>query len=103
MPAPYRIVLANLAVSDLDVIFAYLAQYSQRTATVMIGKVLKSIQSLENFPYRNVVSPQPPRVKTPVRSLPVKPYVIFFRVDEEESIVRILRVRHGKRKPLRRY
>ena len=103
MPAPYRIVLARRAESDLSAVFDYLAHYSPKTAKAMIDKILRSIELLEGFPYRNVVSPQPSGAKSAVRSLPIKPYVVFFRIDEEGSTVRILRVRHGARRPLRRY
>jgi plasmid stabilization system protein ParE len=38
-----------------------------------------------------------------VRSLPVPPYMVFFRVDDKLLVIRILRIRHGARKPLRRF
>ena len=50
--------------------------------------------------HRTVVEDQDPRLKHPIRSLPVESYVIFFRVIEEHAVVRILRVLHGaQRRP----
>jgi plasmid stabilization system protein ParE len=66
----------------------------------MVERVLDAIDSLEIFPRRTVVERQSPKLKYPVRSLPVKPYVIYFRVIEDEKTVIIRHIRHGaRRKP----
>src|SRR5436190_401787 len=57
---------------------------------------VEEINRLKIFPHRTVVEDQDPRLKHPIRSLPVESYVIFFRVIEEHAVVRILRVRMGR-------
>ena len=65
----------------------------------MIEKILDAIDLLEIFPHRTIVQRQTPRLKHPVRSLPVKPYVIYFRVIDEDRVVVIRHIRHGARRP----
>jgi plasmid stabilization system protein ParE len=63
----------------------------------MLGRIFDAIDLLELFPHRTVVERQAPTLKYPVRSLAVKPYVIYFRVIEDERIVIIRHIRHGSR------
>ena len=65
----------------------------------MIERIMDSIDTLEIFPHRTVVERQDPNLRYPVRSLPVKPYVVYFRVIEDERIVVIRHIRHGARQP----
>jgi plasmid stabilization system protein ParE len=100
---PYRIILANRAATDLDRIFNYLVDRTPQHAPAVIDQILASIERLADFPHRTIVAEQPPEAKSPVRSLPVPPYVIFFRIVEDQHTVRVLRVRHGARRPLKRF
>jgi plasmid stabilization system protein ParE len=93
MPGPYRIIMAKRAANDLMGVPA---------TPAVLGEILNAIESLAQFPGRNVV-PQQPLAKWPIRSLPVRPYMVYFRVDEARGDVTILRVRHGSRRPLRRF
>lgn len=34
-----------------------------------------------------------------IRSIPIRPYLVRFRVEENAGIVHILHVRHGARRP----
>jgi len=98
MPAPYRILISKCVAADLEQIFDHIAKDSTRNAADMVERILAAIESLDTFPHRNVLAGRSSKARMPVRSLPVKPYLIFFRVDESRSAVRILRVRHGARR-----
>jgi toxin ParE1/3/4 len=93
----YRVRLTPQALADLEEIHTYISRDSPQNAESVIARILDSIDLLEIFPHRTVVERQTPRLKYPVRSLPVKPYVIYFRVIEEERIVVIRHIRHGAR------
>src|SRR5687768_15711538 len=97
MSERYRVRLTSQALSDLDQIHATIARDSPQNAASMIERILNSIDLLEVFPHRTVVERMTSSLKYPVRSLPVKPYVIFFRVIEDERIVVIRHIRHGAR------
>jgi plasmid stabilization system protein ParE len=96
----YRIVLPSRVANELEKIFDYIHQDSPQNATEMIARILRAIEGLKAFPYRNVAGA---RSKAPVRSLPVQSYIIFFRVLGEEGVVEILQVRHGARKRPKRF
>jgi plasmid stabilization system protein ParE len=70
---------------------------------MMVEKILRAIELLKTFRHRTIVSGQHPRLKQPVRSLAVRPFIIFFRVIEANRVVRILHVRHGARRRPRRF
>src|SRR5437868_4638729 len=98
MPEHYRVRLTSEALSNLEEIHTYIAKDSPQNAAAMLERILDAIDSLEIFPHRTVVERQSPSLRFPVRSLPVKPYVIYFRVIEEAKIVVIRHIRHGARR-----
>jgi toxin ParE1/3/4 len=99
----YRILLAKRAAKDLEAIFEHIAGDSPSNARGMVERILSAIEHLKDFPHRTVVEGQPAGSKHPIRSLPVESYMVFFRVIDEHRVVRILRVRHGAQRRLKRY
>lgn len=97
MPDRFRIRLTQQALDDLEKIHSYIVQDSPQSANRMIAQILDAIDALEFFPHRTVVEHQTTQLKYPVRSLPVKPYVNYFRVIDDERIVVIRHIRHGAR------
>jgi addiction module RelE/StbE family toxin len=100
MPDTYRIRITPRALADLEGIFEYIRQDSPQNAAKMIGALLDAIDSLEMLPRRFDV-PRTGSVRgRKIRSMPVRPYLVRYRIEEREKIVHILRVRHGaRRKP----
>jgi plasmid stabilization system protein ParE len=103
MPPTYRVILSPEAAADLEAIHAYISQDSPDNAAKMVGRILDGIAKLEVFPRHTVVERQSKKIKHPVRSLPVRPYIVYFRVLEEQKAVIILTVRHGARRRPRRF
>jgi addiction module RelE/StbE family toxin len=98
MPSGFRVRLTAQALSDLEAIHASIARDSPQNAAGMIERILDAIDLLEIFPHRTVVERQDASLKYSVRSLAVKPYVIYFRVIDDERIVVIRHIRHGARR-----
>ena len=91
----YRIHITPRASADLQGIYDYIAKDSSRNASAMISRNLDSFDLLKNFPHRTELACQS-RIRYPVRSLPVDPYIVFFGVmDQAHMTVRIVAVRHG--------
>ena len=103
MDEAYRIIISPQAAEDLDAIHDFVAQDSPANADKMAERILAAIATLSSFPYRTLVEHAPPQIKHPVRSLVVRPYVVFFRVLENDGIVRVLTIRHGARRKPRRF
>jgi plasmid stabilization system protein ParE len=103
MQPHYDVRITKTASSDLVEIHQFIEQDSPQNAAEMIGRLFESIDALELLPYRYKVhqlSKQPDRV---IRSMPVPPYVVYYRVLEGAGVVRILTVRHGARRKPRRF
>ncbi|MDB5322967.1 MAG: Toxin ParE1/3/4 [Phycisphaerales bacterium] len=97
MPEVYRILITPGALADLEAIFDYISHDSLQNAAKMIRTLLDAIDSLDILPRRFDV-PRSGSVRgRQVRSMPVRPYLVRYRIDERGRIVRILRVRHGAR------
>ena len=98
MPDTYFVRITPRALADLEQIFEYIRQDSPQNAATMIEKFVESIAGLNILPHRYDV----PRVGTvsgrQVRSMPVRPYLVRYRIDEKRKAVFILHVRHGARR-----
>ena len=103
MATAYRILLAKRAAADLQNIFDHIAKDSVRNAAKMVSVIFDAIEGLKIFPHRNVLADQHPKVKNRIHTLPVRPYVVFFSVNDDGRVVRVLRVRHGAMRRLKRY
>ena|SRR5947207_2507733 len=103
MPHAFRIILSPEAASDLQTIHDYIVQDSPQNAAKLIARILDEIDTLKAFPHRTVLPSQSKKLRYPVRTFPVRPYVIYFRVLDEQQAVRILTVRHGARRRPKRF
>lgn len=101
MPDPYHLIISPEAAEDMQALHAHIAQGSPDNAAKMVERILAAIEELSAFPHRTVAQHVSPKMRQPVRSLPVRPYVVYFRVTEDPRTVRILSVRHGARRPPR--
>jgi plasmid stabilization system protein ParE len=96
--ATYRVIITPRAAADLEGVHDWIARHSRDSGAAMVQRILDALEPLKAFPHRTVVAHQNPRLRHPVRSLAVWPYVIYFRVLDDEKIVRVLHVRHGARR-----
>ena len=63
MPEHYRVRITPQALSDLELIHAYIARDSPQSAASVLERILDAIESLEIFPHRTVVERQVPILK----------------------------------------
>ena len=103
IPAGYRVVVAPRADTDIARITGPAAGAVPPHVSREIRAIFAAFDSLADVPHRTVVFPQPVDRRPPVRSLAVPPYMIYFRVYDGDKVVRVTRVRHGARRPLRRF
>lgn len=97
MPDTYHIIFTRRAASDLEGIFNYIANRSPGTAPRIIERLVNAIDSLATFPHRyRVIDPQP-RIRGEIRMMPVSPYLVYYRILQSQSAVRVITVRHGSR------
>jgi toxin ParE1/3/4 len=92
-----RVRYSPQALLQLEQIHSYIAQHNPRAATAVVTRIEELCETLGEFPGMGSITNQPG-----VRMLPVVryPYIIFYLPMVEAREVRILRIRHGRRKPL---
>ena len=103
MSEPYRIIMSSESAADLKSLHAYISLDSPDSAAKMVERILTAIESLKLFPHRTVAQHTSRGLRQAVRSVPVPPYIVYFRVLDDERVVRILTVRHGARRRPRRF
>ena len=104
MPAQlYRVIVSPRAFEELDAILEYVAGHSPANAAKVIAYLWKSMQALQHLPRRYRVVRGAGRPKWAVRRMPVPPYLVYYRVDEVQKVVRILTIRHGSQRQPKRF
>ncbi len=86
------------ALVQLEEIRDYIAQHNPRAAGEVVARIEELCEKLGEFPGMGHTTDQ-----AAVRVLPVVryPYLIFYTIIAATDEVRILRIRHGRRRPLR--
>ena len=89
-----QIIWSPASLRDIAHIYNYIVQFNPRAAKSMVREILAAGDSLESFPYRGRAVPGTQLRETTL----AYPYIIRYRIATDH--VRMLRVRHGKRRPL---
>lgn len=103
MPSHYAVRISKTASSDLDAIFSYIVKQSPQNAERVLQRLLDEIFALKMLPHRYKVHKRSHRPDQVVRSMPVPPFVVYYRVIEDPRVVRVLTVRHGARRKPRHF
>jgi plasmid stabilization system protein ParE len=103
MAAAYRVLLTATALADLEGIARYIRRDSPQNAATTAGKILEAIDSLESMPGRFRRAGSSRKRRTPIHSMVVRPYIVYYRLEESAARVYVLNVRHGKRRQPRRF
>ena len=89
----YDVQFLQEAMDDLEEIILYIAQNSRQAAFRMHDKIIDKANDLAVFPKRGRLIPDSKMATAGYRMLGVKPYILFYRVVEQN--VFIYRVLHG--------
>ena len=103
MPERYRINITDEALEHIRTIFEYISQHSRLNAAKVIEKLLNEIDDLGMMPGRFRVAGRSKGRGTPVHARVVRPYLVYYRIDEPGRTVFITAVRHGARKQPRKF
>jgi addiction module RelE/StbE family toxin len=93
-----RVSYSPRALAQLERIFADIAAENPIAAAAVVDRIEELVSLLSEHPHIGR-----PTSKEGVRILSVGryPYLVFYRVLEEKDEIRILRVRHTARRPLK--
>lgn len=95
----YCVRYSTQAKKDLKAIFSYIA-YSleaRQTADRQAGRIRDAVRALDFLPERHPVVDWEPWHSRMIRRLSVNNYVVYYRVESEQSIVKIMRIVYGGR------
>ena len=95
MPESYRVIVTPKAFDDLNRIVDYIQQHSPQNAARTIDRLYNAAKSLDIFPRRYKIHLHRKDPGKTVHSMPVPPFIIYYRVDERTHTVRVLAVSHG--------
>jgi plasmid stabilization system protein ParE len=82
------------AFASLQEIISYINAHHPQRARNVLARIKATIDRLENFPHIGILTDKPETRR--IAALPY-PYLIFYKVTDEEIIIRS--VRHAARKP----
>ncbi len=95
----YKVLYSSSAKKDLKGIYEYIAYelLVPETAEEQISKIIKSVDSLEEFPYRYKLYYEEPWQSQGIRCFFVGNYMVFYSPVDETRIVKVIRIIYGKR------
>ena len=91
------------ASNDIVGICTYIEQSSPQNAAAVARELLDAIDALDILPYRYKVHESRRDPAKTVRSMPVPPLIVYYRVVERLRVVEIVAVLHGSRRQPRRF
>lgn len=95
----WTVVYSAHARQDLRNIYEYIAYklLAPNTASSQVEQIIKGIRSLEEMPLRYRLYDDEPWHSMGLRFFPVNNYLIFYLPDEEDKIVKVVRIMYGGR------
>lgn len=94
----FRIEYLPIAEKDLTEILEYIQIDNPTAALNLLDEIDKAISKLSYFPYMGSIPKDQRLILLNYRMLIVANYLVFYVVLDEEGVVEIRRVLHGKRK-----
>ena len=90
----FRVEITDPAIDDLAEIVSYIAQDNPDAASALGNHLLDAALSLAQTPHKG----SPYRHIGNVRKLTIRPFKIFYRVNEAKQSVEVLRFWHSARR-----
>jgi toxin ParE1/3/4 len=103
MPQTYRVIVLPEAFDDLDRIVEHIAKDSPQNAATTLDRLWEACQSLDLLPHRHRVHQHRQEAARSVHAMPQAPFIIYYRIDDDQHTVRVLTIRHGARRQPRRF
>ena len=93
----YRVAYTASALQDIEDIFEYIARelLEPELAAGIYRSIVKAVRSLESFPNRHEALER--EQFGFLRRMPVKNYLVFYAVNEENKAVSVIRIMYGAR------
>ncbi len=90
----FKVLITDSAIADLKEIVEFVAEDNPEAATRPGKKLLARALTLATLPERFPFHDR----QRGIRKMPVSPFLIYYKSDEETSVVNILHFWHGARR-----
>ncbi len=90
----FRVEITEPAIADLEEIVSYIAQRNAPAAAALGNNLLDAALSLGSAPYKGSSYQR----LAGVRKLTVRPFKIFYRTDDDNGVIEVLRFWHAARR-----
>ncbi len=90
----FKVLIADSAIADLKEIVGFVAADNPEAASRLGEKLLAHALNLGSLPERFPFHDR----QRGIRKMPVSPFLIYYKFDEEASVVNILHFWHGARR-----
>ncbi|HWB54924.1 MAG TPA: type II toxin-antitoxin system RelE/ParE family toxin [Tepidisphaeraceae bacterium] len=97
MPRRYHIIITSTAANELTDICTFIQKDSPQNAAAVARKFIDAINSLELLPHRFKIHEHRTDPSKTVRSMQLRPFIVYYRTDDATQTVRILAIQHGAR------
>jgi toxin ParE1/3/4 len=97
LPEPFLVKIVEEAERNLTDISDYIFASSPQNAKKVKEEIRTAIRSLDILPHRFKVYEANPDPSKVVHSVPLPPFIIYYRIIESIGVVEVLSVRHGAR------
>ena len=89
----YDVKLLGLAESDIDEICVYLSQFYPSTPSKFLDELEENFKNVSLNPYMY----QKYEYNKDYRKIVTGDYLVFYKIDNENNLVKVYRILHGKR------
>src|SRR5579863_8462370 len=103
MPERFHVIISMRTAREMTEICSWIERTSPQNASLVAQRLLAVIDSLDLFPHRYKGHEHRQDPAKTVRSMPVPPFIVYYRVDDVRRTVRVLSVRHGARRQPKRF
>lgn len=103
MADQYTVRIMPRASNDLAAICTYIEKDSPQNAASVAQELLNAIDSLDILPHHYKVHEHRKDPSKTVRSMPVPPFIVYYRVVDRLRVIEVVAIVHGSRRQPHRF
>jgi len=103
MTGPFRVIVTAQAMADAEEIYHHIEATSPQNAATTLKRIFDGIDSLGHLSSRHKVVGRSRQNRAPIHAMVVRPFIVYYRVDDSSQHVFILTIRRGSRVQPRRF
>jgi toxin ParE1/3/4 len=95
----YKVTITRRAKADLSEIIVYISEElsAPRAAIELLDEINQCVTGLKQMPKRFALASDERLARIGIRAMPVKNYLVFYKVDEQSLAVTVVRVLYSRR------